>query len=336
LGFKFAKHFKRQLNRRNSVSVNFPETLSFDLSQNDLSQLNNQQIKKASGSKRAFNYGWKAVISLFTFLFLSVLICIGSVFVYVFLMFGHWEINPMEIAALLDSPSTLAFQNLMTNMAFLLAIFSVIYRYNLPMRESFGLINTKLLNWILGPIVILSSSILIDQLLFWIFEGPLSSIPIANLAGNLNLAAILSNLGELNVFSFNLLLCLTLFVAPILEELFFRGFLWNSFRSKYSYGLCLFITSSLFGVIHFDLIQGINAFFIGLVYGFLVDKTKSIWPCILAHIVSSCFTFFLNEKGLSYGIGGNSYPNWLLLISLSTIILYALYLFLEQRKATVK
>ena len=70
--------------------------------------------------------------------------------------------------------------------------------------------------------------------------------------------------------------------------------------------------------------------------GFLVDKTKSIWPCILAHIVSSCFTFFLNEKGLSYGIGGNSYPNWLLLISLSTIILYALYLFLGQRKATVK
>ncbi len=74
------------------------------------------------------------------------------------------------------------------------------------------------------------------------------------------------------------------FVAPIVEELYFRKFLLDSFQEygKTSEKVAIIISSLLFGVTHLN-ISGIGAFFIGVTYGNLYFRTKSIILLIILH-----------------------------------------------------
>jgi len=78
------------------------------------------------------------------------------------------------------------------------------------------------------------------------------------------------------------------FVAPITEELIFRGVLWRLFEKfikNKSY--VLIITSILFALAHSDPYHMIGVFPIGLFVGWLRLRSNSIFPSILAHIVNN-------------------------------------------------
>ncbi|MFH0738076.1 MAG: type II CAAX endopeptidase family protein [Candidatus Micrarchaeota archaeon] len=67
--------------------------------------------------------------------------------------------------------------------------------------------------------------------------------------------------------------------APITEELFFRGFLTDKFG--------IIGSSLLFGMMHVaygSLVEVIGAFLIGVVLAIAFKMSKSITPCILAHM----------------------------------------------------
>jgi len=85
-------------------------------------------------------------------------------------------------------------------------------------------------------------------------------------------------------------------VGPIVEEFMFRGYLWDLFKTSFSDRLTLLVTSLLFAIIHFDPIQGIGVFFMGLYFGWLRMKTDSIFVPAIAHIgnnAMACFMMFL-------------------------------------------
>lgn len=76
-------------------------------------------------------------------------------------------------------------------------------------------------------------------------------------------------------------------LAPILEEWLFRGIVqppavakWGAFRG-------ILVSAALFGVIHLMPMQVINAFFVGLVLGYLYYKTGSLVPVILLHALNN-------------------------------------------------
>jgi len=82
---------------------------------------------------------------------------------------------------------------------------------------------------------------------------------------------------------------------PIAEELFFREYLLNGLKNKYSIIFSLIFSSFLFSIMHFpytqmyfDLDYNINqlyiTFFGGLISGIIYIKSKSIGPSILMHI----------------------------------------------------
>ncbi|MDJ0626560.1 MAG: CPBP family intramembrane metalloprotease [Candidatus Caenarcaniphilales bacterium] len=280
-----------------------------------------------SGSKQALMGFAILTISLI----FSLLLCIGSIFLYGYLFFDNSLFSSSEVATLLNSPSTLAFQNLLSNIAYAISIIVIIYIFRSNYQKTLSTGFCKIDDFLISTLIILSASILIDQLLLLLTEGHFNFLAHKNLAGNLNIASILGNIDATGLLSFNLLLLLTIFVSPILEELFFRGFLWSSFRKNNSFIKTLIYSSFLFGLIHFDFIQGISAFIISLFYGFIIEKTKSIWPCILAHISASYMTFFLSNNGYTFGVGGNTYPLWL--VSLSILSL-SLCIFLMNKKKT--
>lgn len=78
----------------------------------------------------------------------------------------------------------------------------------------------------------------------------------------------------------------TSIVAPLFEEIIVRGIIFNDFKKAVPLWLAIIIQALAFGVMHGNIIQGTYAFIIGVVFGLVYYKYKSIWIPIGMH-----FTF---------------------------------------------
>tara|TARA_B110000008_G_C16922252_1_gene545234 strand:- start:47 stop:946 length:900 start_codon:yes stop_codon:yes gene_type:complete len=99
-----------------------------------------------------------------------------------------------------------------------------------------------------------------------------------------------------NILIMSLLFINLAIAAPIVEELFFRGYLLDKLRNNFSDLISVLTTSIFFGLIHWspyaDYLLGSSDFsrvpttlFGGFLYGFLRIKTGSIWPSIICHSI---------------------------------------------------
>lgn len=78
------------------------------------------------------------------------------------------------------------------------------------------------------------------------------------------------------------MLAYTCFVAPVVEEIVFRGAILNSLK-PYGKVFAIVTTSAMFGFFHGDLTQGLFAFIVGLILGYLSCEYSIFWS-ILVHI----------------------------------------------------
>jgi membrane protease YdiL (CAAX protease family) len=78
-------------------------------------------------------------------------------------------------------------------------------------------------------------------------------------------------------------------LAPISEELFFRGFVFPGLRSRFSLWPAALLAGLVFGLIHAP--TGITTVVpltaLGVVLCWLYDRTGSLWPCVLAHTLNN-------------------------------------------------
>ncbi|GAA0857871.1 type II CAAX endopeptidase family protein [Aliiglaciecola litoralis] len=81
------------------------------------------------------------------------------------------------------------------------------------------------------------------------------------------------------------LVALSIF-APVVEEVIFRGIILRGFLHHYPAHLAIVLSATLFAVFHFNLYQFLAAFVLGIFFGWLYYKTRSLWPCIFGH---SCY-----------------------------------------------
>jgi uncharacterized protein len=77
--------------------------------------------------------------------------------------------------------------------------------------------------------------------------------------------------------------------APISEEVCFRGMLFGGLRERLPRLAAALLTGLIFGGLH--ALTGVTAvpplIFFGLVLALLYEKTGSIWPCILLHMLNN-------------------------------------------------
>lgn len=76
-------------------------------------------------------------------------------------------------------------------------------------------------------------------------------------------------------------------MAPLFEEVIFRGVLLESTRAKYGVMVAWLVSSAIFGIVHVHPTVAVNAFFIGLVLGFIYLRTDSLWSVIILHAVNN-------------------------------------------------
>lgn len=84
-------------------------------------------------------------------------------------------------------------------------------------------------------------------------------------------------------------------LAPVMEEVLFRGILLESVREKYSSGRAIVVSALMFGVIHVIPQQVVNAFVIGLILGFIYVRTDSLWPVIIIHALNNAMAYVIMQ-----------------------------------------
>lgn len=72
-------------------------------------------------------------------------------------------------------------------------------------------------------------------------------------------------------------------MAPILEEMLFRGVILRSFLHQYSRTRSILWSAAIFAAAHLNMYQMATALAIGIVSGWLYERCRSLWPCILLH-----------------------------------------------------
>lgn len=82
-------------------------------------------------------------------------------------------------------------------------------------------------------------------------------------------------------------------LAPLAEEVIFRGYLYGKLRKTASIWLALPITSLLFAVVHGQLNVGIDVFALSVVLCSLREITGSIWAGVLLHMLKNGLAFYL-------------------------------------------
>jgi membrane protease YdiL (CAAX protease family) len=84
-----------------------------------------------------------------------------------------------------------------------------------------------------------------------------------------------------------MLLILVAGLAPLAEELFFRGMLYPLLRRRLGPAAAISINAGLFALAHFIPILLPGLFIIGLALAYLRERSGSIWPCVLYHVIQN-------------------------------------------------
>jgi membrane protease YdiL (CAAX protease family) len=91
-------------------------------------------------------------------------------------------------------------------------------------------------------------------------------------------------------------------VAPVVEEIFFRGFVFAGLRGRYGWRWAALISSALFALIHAVPTAILPIFILGYVFAYLYQRSGSIWPAILMHAATNSLAlgaaYYMASQGL--------------------------------------
>jgi membrane protease YdiL (CAAX protease family) len=90
-------------------------------------------------------------------------------------------------------------------------------------------------------------------------------------------------------------------LAPLIEEIFFRGFLFQGFRARYGWISGMLLSSGIFAVAHLDPVSLIPTFILGCVLAYLYHRSNSVWPGVILHVM-------VNSFGLLAAYAATQYP----------------------------
>lgn len=139
------------------------------------------------------------------------------------------------------------------------------------------------------------------------------------------LSEVLKDLVRLSRFSepaVYVLYAIALSVGPGLsEELAFRGFILRGLMARFGAIGAVTLTAFLFALMHLDPLQSLMAFFIGLYLGYIVVRSGSVYPVIVAHAFNNLW--FTVEASLWQAYNPQMDPAQIILSTFYPPVVYA-------------
>ena len=82
-------------------------------------------------------------------------------------------------------------------------------------------------------------------------------------------------------------------IAPVVEEFYFRGILFNYFEKRNGKLFILILTSLIFSIIHFNVPATPTLFILGISLGLIKLTTDSIFITIIMHSIFNCIMLLM-------------------------------------------
>jgi hypothetical protein len=76
-------------------------------------------------------------------------------------------------------------------------------------------------------------------------------------------------------------------LVPIAEEAYFRGLLYQTMRNRWRMSVSLIASSAIFGIVHGDIAIAGMAFILGLILGWVFERSQSLWTAIIIHAINN-------------------------------------------------
>ena len=86
-------------------------------------------------------------------------------------------------------------------------------------------------------------------------------------------------------------------LTPVLEELVYRGIIFARLKRYAGFVPAMLIGSLIFAVMHFNLVQFVFAFFVGLVLIVFMEKTAHVYAAVVGHITINTIAVIRTETG---------------------------------------
>jgi|RhiMetdeSRZDD1v2_1073273.scaffolds.fasta_scaffold67147_3 CAAX protease family protein len=88
-------------------------------------------------------------------------------------------------------------------------------------------------------------------------------------------------------------------IAPLAEEFFFRGFLFQALRKSWGVWIAAPASGLIFGALHFAPDKLVPLAILGTALAFVFHRTRSLWPCIMLHALNNTIAFVVLLSGTS-------------------------------------
>jgi len=95
-----------------------------------------------------------------------------------------------------------------------------------------------------------------------------------------------------NQFEYIMAFIMLVIIAPVAEELLFRGYLFGKLRKYTPIWGAMLITSIVFGIVHLAWNVGLDVFALSLVLCAVRVISGSIWPSMMLHMLKNSIAYF--------------------------------------------
>lgn len=94
-----------------------------------------------------------------------------------------------------------------------------------------------------------------------------------------------------NTFGFIIAMIVAIFIAPVVEEIYFRGFVLQTLAKRIGPLWGIVLTALIFAAVHFEFQSIMPLIILSFILNVLYIRTKSIWPGIIFHIFNNSIAF---------------------------------------------
>jgi len=133
-----------------------------------------------------------------------------------------------------------------------------------------------------------------------------------------------------NLFYFFLMVIIT----PIIEEILYRGIIFNFFLKKYSVLISITLSSLIFAIIHLKFFGIGYLFLYGLLFGFAYYKTKSLFTPILLHFLINLMAMTTSHQYLE--LNSTTFPKYFLYTTIPLTAALIIFNSLNKGKNSIK
>lgn len=117
------------------------------------------------------------------------------------------------------------------------------------------------------------------------------------------------------------------FITPILEELLHRGVVYGRLRRMMGLLPAVLVSALIFATLHFNMVQFIYTFLLGIALALFVEKTGHLYPAIIAHMAANGIAVIRTETGFLMGTVDGSVFAWVVSVLLCIVGVIGLLLY---------